>query len=51
MVVLVLAVVFTEEAVDSPDGLYLLEFGGGITLVIVALTVFLRVTGHSANDG
>ena len=49
MVVLVLAVVFAEEAVDSPDGLYLLEFGGAITLVIVALTVFVRLSGHRDN--
>ena len=49
MVVLVLAVVFAEEAVDSPDGLYILEFGGAITLVIVALTVFVRLSGHRDN--
>jgi len=46
MVVLVLAVAFTEEAVDSPDGLYILEFGGAVTLVIVALTVFVRLSSH-----
>ena len=49
MVVLVLAVVFTEEAVDSPDGLHILEFGGAITLIIVALTVFVRLSGHRDN--
>jgi uncharacterized membrane protein YqhA len=47
MVVLVLAVAFTEEAVDSPDGLYILEFGGAVTLVIVALTVFVRLSSHA----
>ena len=46
MVVLVLAVAFTEEAVDSPDGLSILEFGGAVTLVIVALTVFVRLSSH-----
>ena len=49
MVVLVLAVAFTEEAVDSPDGLYILQFGGAITLVIVALTVFVRLSSHRDN--
>jgi len=51
MIVLVLSVTFVEEAVDSPDGLYILEFGGAVALLIVALTVFLRVSGHSANGG
>jgi uncharacterized membrane protein YqhA len=51
MIVLVLSVSFVEQAVDSPDGLYILEFGGAVTLIIVALTVFLRVSGHSANGG
>jgi uncharacterized membrane protein YqhA len=46
MVVLVLAVAFTEEAVDSPEGLDILEFGGAVTVVIVALTVFVRLSGH-----
>ena len=49
MVVLVLAVAFTEEAVDSPDGLYIVEFGGAVTLVIVALTVFIRLSGRGDN--
>jgi len=49
MVVLVLAVAFTEEAVDSPGGQYILEFGGAVTLVIVALTVFVRLSSHWAN--
>ena len=46
MIVLVLTVTFTEEAVGSPDPLQLLEFGGGITAVIVALTVFQRWGSH-----
>jgi len=48
--VLVLAVTFAEEAVGSPDPLHLLEFGGGITTVIVALTVFQRWGSHNDRD-
>ncbi len=51
MVVLVLAVAFTEEAVDFPEGLYILEFGGAVAFVIVALTVFVRLSGHRDNRG
>ncbi|HEX4256884.1 MAG TPA: YqhA family protein [Streptosporangiaceae bacterium] len=51
MIVLVLAVTFTEEAVGAPDALHLLEFGGGITAVIIALTVFQRWgSGHSGSE-
>jgi uncharacterized membrane protein YqhA len=46
MIVLVLAVTFAEEAVASPKPLDLLEFGGGITTVIIALAVFLRWGNH-----
>lgn len=52
MIVLVLTVSFAEVAVDTPSGqgsqsgLQLLELGGGIAVVIVALTAFLRLTGH-----
>ena len=48
MIVLVLAVTFVEEAVDSPSGLHTLEVGGGITAVIIALTVFLRWGNHGS---
>ncbi len=47
MIILVLAVSFVETAVDSPDGRQLLELGGGVALVIVALTVFMRLTRHA----
>jgi uncharacterized membrane protein YqhA len=47
MIILVLSVSFVETAVDSPDGRQLLELGGGVALVIVALTVFMRLTGHA----
>ena len=47
MIVLVLAVTFTEEAVGSPDPLHVLEFGGGVTAVIIGLTVFLRWGSHT----
>jgi hypothetical protein len=36
-----------EEAVDSPGGLYILELGGGVTVVILGLTAFLRWGNHS----
>jgi uncharacterized membrane protein YqhA len=49
MIVLVLSVSFAEEALDSSNGLQVLELGGGFALVIIALTVFLRLAGHS-ND-
>ena len=47
MLVLVLAVAFAEEAVDSPEPLHLLEFGAGITTVIIGLVVFLRWGNHA----
>jgi uncharacterized membrane protein YqhA len=47
MIILVLSVSFVETAVDSPDGRQVLELGGGVALVIVALTVFMRLTGHA----
>jgi uncharacterized membrane protein YqhA len=52
MIVMVLAVSFVELAVDADggggaaDGLHILEIGGGVAAVILALTVFLRMTGH-----
>jgi uncharacterized membrane protein YqhA len=51
MIVLVLAVSFAEAAVDFSEALGLLELGGASALVIVALTVFVRFTGHSGTDG
>ena len=47
MIILVLSVSFVETAVDSPDGRQLLELGGGVALVILALTVFMRLTSHA----
>jgi len=46
MIVLVLAVSFAETAVDYSEGLQILELGGASALVIIALTVFVRFTGH-----
>jgi uncharacterized membrane protein YqhA len=46
MIVLVLSVTFVEVVVDVPDGHQVLDLGGGIALVIVALTVFLRLGSH-----
>jgi uncharacterized membrane protein YqhA len=51
MVVLVLAVTFVEVAVDLPSGLQLLELGGGVAVVIAALTFFLRVTDRTRDRG
>jgi hypothetical protein len=50
MVVMVLAVTFAEVVVDSPSGKDVLELGVGLGAVIVALTVFLRLSGHGAES-
>jgi uncharacterized membrane protein YqhA len=47
MIVMVLAVSFVELAVDEGSGLKTLEVGGGVALVIIAVTAFLRFTGHA----
>jgi uncharacterized membrane protein YqhA len=49
MVVMVLAVTFAEVIVDSPSGRDVLELGVGVGVVIVALTAFLRLSGHGAD--
>ena len=49
MIVMVLAVTFVEMAVDATNGKEVLELGGGIALVIIALTAFLKLTGHQAS--
>ena len=49
MIVMVLAVGFAEEALDPAEGLFVLEIGGGIAVVIAALTVFLRLTSHAGD--
>jgi uncharacterized membrane protein YqhA len=49
MIVMVLAVGFAEEALDPSSGLFVLELGGGIALVIGGLTAFLRLTGHTGD--
>jgi uncharacterized membrane protein YqhA len=46
MIVMVLAVTFVELVVDAVNGLRILELGGGVAIVILALTAFLRLTGH-----
>jgi uncharacterized membrane protein YqhA len=46
MIVLVVSVSFAEVVVDSPSGQQVLDLGGGIAAVVVALTVFLRLGGH-----
>jgi uncharacterized protein (TIGR00645 family) len=49
MIVMVLAVTFVEMAVDASNGKEVLELGGGIAAVIIALTAFLKLTGHGAD--
>ena len=49
MIVMVLAVGFAEEALDPADGLFILELGGGIAVVIAGLTAFLRLTSHAGD--
>jgi uncharacterized membrane protein YqhA len=49
MIVLVVSVSFVEVVVDSPSGQQVLDLGGGIAAVVVALTIFLRLGGHG-ND-
>lgn len=50
MIVMVLAVGFAEEALDPVSGLFILEIGGGIAVVILGLTAFLRLTGHNGDS-
>jgi uncharacterized membrane protein YqhA len=45
MIVLVLSVSFVEVVVEE-TGRQVLDLGGGIAAVVVALTVFLRLGGH-----
>jgi uncharacterized membrane protein YqhA len=47
MIVMVLAVTFAELVVDATKGLQILETGGGVALVILGVTAFLRLTGHA----
>jgi uncharacterized protein (TIGR00645 family) len=51
MVVLVSSVTFVEVLVDAPSGHKALQLGVGIAAVIVALTIFLRFSGHGAGEG
>jgi uncharacterized membrane protein YqhA len=48
MIVLVLSVSFAEVVVDMYSGRHALELGGGIALVIAALTFFVRFGGHGS---
>jgi hypothetical protein len=47
----VVSVSFVELVVDSPSGQQVLDLGGGIAAVVVALTVFLRLGGHGGKSG
>jgi uncharacterized membrane protein YqhA len=46
MIVLVLSVSFVEVVVNSYSGQDVLDTGGGIAAVVVALTVYVRLGGH-----
>jgi uncharacterized membrane protein YqhA len=50
MIVLVVSVTFVEVVVDSPSGQQVLDLGGGIAAVVVALTIFLRLGGHASKS-
>ncbi len=51
MVVLVASVSFVEVVVDAPSGRQALQLGLGIASVIIALTIFLRLSGHGSEGG
>ena len=50
MIILVAAVAFVDAVIESKNGLDTLYFGGGIALVIAALTLFLRFGRTDGND-
>ncbi len=50
MIVLVIAVSFVEVVVDYTSGMQVLELGGGVALVIAALTAFLRLGGQGRGE-
>ena len=50
MIVLITAVDFVEVLVDSSDGLYILERGAGVALVIGALTAYVRLSHRMHDD-
>jgi uncharacterized protein (TIGR00645 family) len=50
MIVLVVSVSFLEVVVDSPSGQQVLDLGGGIAAVVVALTVFLWLGGYGSRS-
>jgi len=50
MIILVAAVSFVDAVIESKNGLDTLYVGGGIALVIAALTLFLRFGRTDSND-
>jgi uncharacterized protein (TIGR00645 family) len=50
MVVLVASVSFVETAAAAADGRLVLELGGGVAVVIVALAVYLRLGGSGHGE-
>ena len=50
MIILVVTVSFAELVVDVAKGREVLETGGGVALVVAALTVFLRFGGQERGD-
>lgn len=51
MIVLVASVSFAQAVVDFDNSREILEVGGGIALVVGALTVFLRFGSHGGSRG
>ena len=50
MIVLVASVSFVQAVVDFDSGREILELGGGIGLVVGALTIFVRFGSHGERD-
>lgn len=51
MIVLIVAVSFVEAVVDEVPGVEVLELGGGIGIVVVALTAFIRYGERPRREG
>lgn len=50
MIVMVASVSFVQALVDASSGLQILELGGGVALVIGAITAFIRLGGHQGGE-
>jgi uncharacterized membrane protein YqhA len=50
MIVLIVAVDFVQVLVEADSGIYVLERGAAVALVIVALTAFIRLSGRGHDN-